>query len=93
MYLRDAIKVYGGRAEIAKILKGVRHRSAIYQWDEDGLVPLGAAVILASKSPDPTLKVRATLYERRRQERMERALAMRERKKVLADSRKAARIK
>lgn len=93
MYLKDALRVYGTRARIAQILEGVRHRSAIYQWDEEGLVPLGAAVILASKSPDPLLKVRAPLYERRRQERMGRAAHMRQRKKMLEAARKEAKMK
>lgn len=93
MYLRDALKVYGSRAEIARILKGVRHRSAIYQWAEDGLVPLGAAVLLASSSPDPALKVRAPLYEERRQKRMGRAFDMRQRKKMLAAIRKAPKLR
>lgn len=91
--MKDALKAYGGRANIVKALAGVRHRSAIYQWDENGLVPLGAAVILASKSPDPTLKVRAPLYERRRQERMGRAFDMRQKKKMLDAIRKAPPIK
>ena len=90
MLVKDAIRVYGSRAKIAEILDGVRHRSAIYQWDEEGLVPLGAAVILASKSPDPHLKVKAQLYEKQRRKRMNRAFDMRQRKKTMDEARKAA---
>jgi hypothetical protein len=93
MYVKDALRVYKSRSEIARILEGIRHRSAIYQWDEEGLVPLGAAVVLAQKSPDPSLKVRAQLYERKRQERMSKAYDMRQRKKMLETIRKGAKIK
>lgn len=92
MYVRDAIKVFGGRAAVAKELEGIRHRSAIYQWPEDGLVPLGAAVILARKS-DGKLTVKDTLYERHRQERLGNLFDARVKKKALQAWERAPKIR
>lgn len=65
MYVQDAIEVFGSRARIAEILHGVRHRSAVYQWPEDGLVPYGAAFTLAKAAPPGTAcsMVNPALYE------------------------------
>src|SRR5580700_599908 len=62
--VREALNVFGGPGEVAKVLKGVRHRSAVYQWDPEGLVPLGAAFTLARAAPPGTLKVDLSVYER-----------------------------
>lgn len=92
LYVRDAIKVFKGRAKIAKALEGIRHRSAVYQWPEDGLVPLGAAVILARKS-DGVLTVKDTLYERKRQERLGTLFDARQKKKQLQAWERAPKIR
>ena len=63
MKVKQAINVFGSRAAIAQALEGVRHRSAVYQWPEDSLVPLGAAFTLAKVAPPGTLQVDYALYE------------------------------
>lgn len=78
MYTRDAIQFFGTRAEIAKRLKGLRHRSAVYQWDENKLVPLGAAVLLARQSQG-ALRVNDRLYEAERRKQMQKLNAARKR--------------
>lgn len=79
MYTEDAIRVFGSRAEIAKLLEGLRHRSAIYQWKVGQLIPLGAAVLLARRS-EGKLRVNDKLYEQVR------------RKKILRITRHRARM-
>lgn len=71
MKVSDAIRVFGSRAGIARELDGVRHRSAVYQWPEDGLVPLGAAFALAKKAPKGSKcsEVNMRLYERAHRQR------------------------
>lgn len=92
MYVKSAIAHFGGRAGLAKALKGVRHRSAVYQWDEESLVPLAAAVILARKS-DGKLTVKDTLYEKLRQERMGELFDARQRKKDLDTVTRAPKLR
>lgn len=61
MKVHDAVTFFGSRAEIARHLEGVRHRSAVYQWPDDSLVPLGAAFTL-EKASHGELKVNPALY-------------------------------
>lgn len=77
MYTKDAIEVFGSRAALVKALKGARHRSAIYQWQLDNLIPMGAATLLARKS-DGKLKVNPKLYEDVRRGKLEEQLEDRE---------------
>lgn len=70
MYTKDAIEVFGSRAALVKALKGARHRSAIYQWQLENLIPMGAATLLARKS-DGKLKVNPKLYEDVRKGKLE----------------------
>ena len=67
MYMKEALKIFGSRPAIIKELQGVRHRSAVYQWRLDRLVPLGAALILAKKAG---VEVNSELYERYRLKRL-----------------------
>lgn len=79
MYMKEALTIFNGRPGIIKALGGARHRSAVYQWDPDGLVPLGAAIILSRKA-NKTLNL--TLYDRYKEKRnrqLERARASRHR--------------
>lgn len=66
MYVKQALKLFGSRAKIAQALGGARHRSAVYQWDLDGLVPMGAALILTKKANEP---FNSELYDRYQQNR------------------------
>jgi hypothetical protein len=67
MYMHEALKIFGTRPAIVRTLEGARHRSAVYQWSEKRLVPLGAAVILARKAGR---ELNMELYERDRQRRL-----------------------
>lgn len=71
MYIEDAIRVFGSKGEIARLLSGLRHRSAIYQWKPRQLIPLGAAVLLARRS-NGQLLVNDVLYEKERLKRSKR---------------------
>lgn len=62
MYTNDAVKHFGSRAEIARILK-TRTKSAIYQWGE--VVPLFAAHELVAISKGK-LKLQLEHYAERR---------------------------
>lgn len=68
MYVRHAISYFKNRAGIARALGKYRHRSAVYQWRPEGLVPLAAALILARESKG-LLKVNPELYERMKDHR------------------------
>lgn len=92
MYVKSALEFFGGRAGLAKALHGVRHRSAVYQWDEESLVPLAAAVILSRKS-NGKLTVKDTLYEKHRQERMGILFDARQKKKVLDTVMRAPKLR
>lgn len=69
--MKEALRYWKSRPGIIKALGGARHRSAVYQWREDGLVPLGAALILAGKMGK---EIDLSLYDRY-QERRNRQLA------------------
>lgn len=66
MYLKEALRVFGTRAKIFKALGGTRHRSAVYQWSEEGLIPMVPALMLARKAKEKghALKVNLDLYDR-----------------------------
>lgn len=66
MYVKDAIRLFGSRAKIVKELDGVRHRSAVYQWDPQGLVPMDCAFILTRKKGGP---LNLELYEQHKRHR------------------------
>lgn len=90
MYMKDAIRVFGSRATIVQLLDGLRHRSAIYQWKEDALIPLGAAVLLARRS-NGRLRVNDQLYERERQKRVNKIVKKRETNRILTMIERAPR--
>lgn len=76
MKVRAAINYFGGLPAIAKRLKGYRHRSAPYQWDVDGLVPLQSALLLeklerGKRRNGITLEVNLNEYERHKDRRDE----------------------
>jgi hypothetical protein len=77
MYMREALKIFNGRPGVIKALEGARHRSAVYQWDEDRLVPLGAALILARKAGKELNMDHYERQERKRLRQLERARAIR----------------
>lgn len=66
MYVKEALKIFGSRVGIIEALGGARHRSAVYQWDPEGLVPLGAALILTKKANRP---LNSEAYNRLKEQR------------------------
>jgi len=79
MYVKEALRHFKSRPGIIKALGGARHRSAVYQWKPDGLVPLGAALILSTrmgKELDLSLYDR---YQEKRNRQLARARAARHR--------------
>lgn len=54
MKVSTAVRVFGSRAKIYKALREAGHqitRSAVYQWPEQGLVPIERAPTLAALKP------------------------------------------
>lgn len=82
MYTHEAITVFGSRAAIVHLLDGLRHRSAVYQWKKNELIPLGAAVLLARRS-NGRLRVNDRLYEEVRHKRMEKLIRNRNTNKTI----------
>lgn len=91
MYMKEAIRVFGSRAAIVALLDGFRHRSAVYQWKEEALIPLGAAVLLARRS-NGRLRVNDLLYEKERQKRVHKLIRKRELNRTLKMIDRAPRI-
>lgn len=50
MYTHQAVRFFKTRGKVAGVLKGVRHRSAIYQWNDHDLIPLGPAIVLHAEA-------------------------------------------
>jgi hypothetical protein len=89
MYLIDALSHFKTRYAISKALRGHRHKSAIYQWPLDGLVPLAAAVILQEKSRGKLPPINFKLYEsakRYREDQRARARDVAQARKVIANA-------
>jgi len=77
MYVRDAVAAFGSRAALYHALDKYLSRGAVYQWPEDGLVPLDKAVLLAEagRAMSPPVRIRVNFAAYRREARRMRAEA------------------
>lgn len=64
MLLKTAMEHFGSCAAIAQVLNGRCHASAVYQWQDKGVVPLWAARSLAEHTAG-AVKVDPALYDKK----------------------------